>query len=650
MHCPASRLWIPFLTLAAIALPAREASEAGDISAKLYGHLQQVLAATKADDFMRVSVVLAEQADRARVERASAIADKRTRRRVVVGLLRDTAQATQGSLLAFLEQSRTRGSVRGEVKSLWIHNVVSVEAQPAMIHAIAARPEVAWVHHDPPRGLEVLAPIDDKAPTLAPTSGGTPTCGLDRIGAPEVWAQHGITGAGVVVGVIDTGLCLTHPDIAGQVWVNPCEIPDNDIDDDGNGYVDDVHGWNFQDDSKDIDDLLNHGSHVSGTIAGDGSSGTQCGVAPDARIMVLKFANHVGGEQSVWESMQYGVDNGAHVLSGSLGWPHHSGPARTVWRFVCENSIAAGTVVVFEAGSSGCNNPPDDVLTPGDVPDVMTVGTVACDDVITSFSSCGPVTWQGVMPWDDWPYPPGLVKPDVVGPGVNTISHSLCDGYTAFSGSAMSTAHASGLVALVLEADPMLDHFGVKALLESTAVDLGAAGKDNSYGAGRIDALASVEAALGNGNHCEAKLASCGSLPDIHSAGMPSATATSGFTVTGTGLRGRQNGMLIYSDQGPNNVPFQGGSLCLRGPRRSVLRQADGSAGQCDGSISLDMNTYGRGLLGGPPPAFAVRAGYDRSLPVLAARSGQQLQRTLDCRIELRGLSIASRHSVRASG
>jgi hypothetical protein len=115
--------------------------------------------------------------------------------------------------------------------------------------------------------------------------------------------------------------------------------------------------------------------------------------------------------------------------------------------------------------------------------------------VIAGFSSRGPCTWQDVPPYNDFPYPPGLLKPDVSGPGVDTLSTSLfdnCTGYITKSGTSMATPHVSGLAALMLEANPELDTAGVKEALVQTAIDLGEEGHDIEYGAGRIDAFAAV--------------------------------------------------------------------------------------------------------------------------------------------------------------
>ena len=572
---------------------------------KLHADLGRVLAEAPPGELVPITIVMEEQVPREELRQVASAPSKADRRAYVTIRLKDVARSSQADLLAYLEAKVASGEA-SRLRPLWIHNVLAVQVVPAVALEIADRQDVAYLHHDPPRGSEVLvsAPAPAPAPPAAP-AGGSPTCGLNLIGAPQVWSQLGVTGKGVVVGMIDTGLCKTHSDITGQVWNNPCEIANNGIDDDQNGYVDDIRGWNFRNDNKNTNDDSGHGSHTSGTVAGDGTAGIQSGVAPDARIMVLKFWNDFAGEQSVWEAMQYGVDNGADILSASLGWPHSFSPDRATWRAVCENSIAAGVVVVYAAGNEGCGGPPDDVRTPGDVPDVICVGAVDCSDVLASFSSCGPVTWQNVPPYNDHPYPPGLTKPNVSGPGVDTDSHDLCAGYFPASGTSMATPHVAGTAALLLQADPTLDHFGVRAILELTAVDLGVPGLDNQFGSGRIDALAAVTSAVTNGNYCQAKMNSCGALPEISAKGYPSATETSGFRVKATNMAARQVALLVYTDQGIANTPFFGGHLCLASISRSVpVMDTTGTPGLCDGTVRIDMNAFRSGALGGFPEGF----------------------------------------------
>ena len=198
----------------------------------------------------------------------------------------------------------------------------------------------------------------------------------------------------------------------------------NGIDDDGNGYVDDLIGWDVEFGDNNPDDNNSHGSHVAGTVAGDGTSGTQAGMAPDAQIMVLRVGLTFADEPDVWEAMQYAADNGADSISMSLGWPHGQNPDRATWRNNCENTIDLGTAMVIAAGNEGSGNEPDNIRTPGDVPRIISVGATDCSDNIASFSSRGPVSWENVAPYNAHPYPPGLVKPDVSAPGVSTTRPS----------------------------------------------------------------------------------------------------------------------------------------------------------------------------------------------------------------------------------
>jgi subtilisin family serine protease len=140
------------------------------------------------------------------------------------------------------------------------------------------------------------------------------------IDAPEAWAAT--PGATVLVAVVDTGVDLDHEDLESAIYVNPGEIPGNGIDDDGNGMVDDVHGWDFVNDDNDPDDDYGHGTHVSGLIAAPGNNGVgMAGVCWSARILPLKFLNQVGSG-SVSDAVlaiQYAVRMRAKVINCSWG-------------------------------------------------------------------------------------------------------------------------------------------------------------------------------------------------------------------------------------------------------------------------------------------------------------------------------------------
>ncbi len=480
-------------------------------AAKYTGELPDVMSKAAPGELIPVSIVLRDQlTGPALAAKAATSRDPETRRKAVLGALEEHAVRTQAGLRAVLQSAATAGRAQ-RVRPLWIGNVVGADLPVDLIRTVAARPEVDHVNWNPKRDVflgpksclelpDVLAAL---APAATSSTEATNECGVSLIQAPRVWNELGNRGEGALIAMIDTGVCYTHPDINHQVWVNPGEdinhngvvmdnADKNGVDDDGNGFVDDLIGWNFDLGNNDPNDENGHGSHTAGTVAGDGTSGVATGVAPGAKVMIIRVGVSFADEVDVWNAMQYAANNHAGAISMSLGWPHGQNPDRHQWRVNSENTIAAGTAMVIAAGNEGQGAEPDNVRTPGDVPAVITIGAVDCSDVIAGFSSRGPVSWTGIAPWNDWPYPPGLVKPDVSGPGVDTESSNFCSGYTFMSGTSMATPHVAGAVALMLAANPGLDNATIKQILQDTSVDLGAPGKDNEYGQGRIDAFAAV--------------------------------------------------------------------------------------------------------------------------------------------------------------
>jgi len=492
--------------LTAVMLPALAA---GDLYPEgLRPPLDKVLEEAEPGQLVPVSVVLKERVGTERLRAVRAGLSREDGRRAVIRTLKATAIGSQGALISKLQGWQGEGRVT-RIRPLWIGNVVGVDATPDVIRQIAARPEVDYVNHNPkvdvflgqsdgtcevpPTPLSIVPGFSDE-PGIEAVE-----CGTAVMRAPEVWNDFAVAGDGAVVAVVDSGVCWTHSDIANQIWVNPGEDLDGDgqvmdpddqngVDDDGNGFVDDLIGWDFDNGDNAPNDDNSHGSHCAGSVAGDGTAGTEAGVAPDAMIMPVKVGLSFSDEVTVWNGMQYAADNGADAISMSLGWPHNQNPDRATWRANCENTIEAGTSMVIAAGNEGQGSEPDNIRTPGDVPRVITVAATDCNDNIASFSSRGPITWEDVSPYNDHPYPPGLVKPDVSGPGVNTVSHNVCNGYSTKSGTSMATPHVAGAVALMVSANPGLTHDEIKQVLEDTAVDRGAGGKDNVYGAGRVDA------------------------------------------------------------------------------------------------------------------------------------------------------------------
>jgi hypothetical protein len=275
--------------------------------------------------------------------------------------------------------------------------------------------------------------------------------------------------------------------------------------------------------------------------------------------MVVRVGVSFSDEVDVWSAMQYAAANGADAISMSLGWPHGQNPDRPTWRTNCENTIDAGTAMVIAAGNEGQGAEPDNVRTPGDVPRVITVGATDCSDIAAGFSSRGPVTWQGIAPWNDWPYPPGLVKPDVSAPGVDTLSHDVCSGYSYKSGTSMATPHVAGAVALIVAANPGLEHDDIKALLEETSVDLGEPGKDNTYGTGRVDAYAAVTNAANSDGRVTIKEAAVGCASPLNLTLTDSDLANQGAaTVTVASGREPAGETVTLAETRPGSGVFKG--------------------------------------------------------------------------------------------
>jgi hypothetical protein len=243
-------------------------------------------------------------------------------------------------------------------------------------------------------------------------------------------------------------------------------------------------------------------------------------MAPKAQIMACRTKTSLGSplpdtiaENTVMNAMQFCVapplspTNHAHLLTMSLGWYHSWNPRRAVWRASVTNVAAAGLPYFIANGNEGSSSPPDNVRTPGDCPGpwhhpaeadggrsgAISIGATDNADNIASFSSWGPVSWSGIPPYDDYPYPPGLLKPDFCAPGVNVTSCRLGGGYTQMSGTSMATPGAAGVCALIYTKNPELLPEEVDSIMQNSVLPLGTQPKNNTYGTGRIDAMLCIQ-------------------------------------------------------------------------------------------------------------------------------------------------------------
>ncbi len=316
--------------------------------------------------------------------------------------------------------------------------------------------------------------------------------GLRKIEGVEAWSRS--TGRGVVVAVIDSGLDRLHPDLAANVWQNPREIPDNGVDDDGNGYRDDTWGWNFIDDDNDPRDDMGHGTHVAGTIAAvEGNGIGIAGVAPDARVMAVKAFDSYGFGTlaQLVPAIEYAAANGARVINNSWGGFTLSESLRRA----LEDAHSRGCVITGAAGNAGTDMAG---FYPAAHPAVISVGATDHEDHLASFSNFGPLL-------------------DVVAPGGGgddpknafdshrsilslLASHStwtnqgdilpliVRPGYLRQAGTSMACPHVSGISALLLSRHPDWTAEQVRAALHASAEDLGEPGPDATFGHGRVNA------------------------------------------------------------------------------------------------------------------------------------------------------------------
>jgi serine protease AprX len=448
-----------------------------------------VQAASGATEFL---VVLKAQAD---LSAAQGLPTKAQKGEYVYQQLSQLATRTQKPVIAELK------ALGASYQPFWVTNMIWVRGDAAIVQAMAQRADVARLEANPWVQMDLSQPAQAQI-IQSPTSTNSVEMSINQVNAPLVWAS-GFTGQGVVIGGQDTGYQWDHEALKDQYrgWNGSTADHNYNWHDaiNQNNSQNNPCGYNTQ---APCDDY-GHGTHTMGTMVGEDPAGDhQIGMAPGAQwIGCRNMDQGVGSPASYSECFQWFIaptnlngqsprpDLAPDVINNSWSCTYSEGC--TSWdtiQSVVDNTRAAGIVVVASAGNSGpsCNTVND---PPAMYASVFTVGATDSSDNIAPFSSRGPGDGSN------------LLKPDVSAPGVSVLSSTKGGGYGYLSGTSMASPHVTGLVALLLSADPLLrgNVDAIEDIIRQSSVPLtstiqdcgGVSGSqvpNNTYGYGRIDA------------------------------------------------------------------------------------------------------------------------------------------------------------------
>lgn len=396
------------------------------------------------------------------------------------------------------------------------HGFAVVQAPPGvpaddLVDELSRHPAVAFAEPNLLRFASALPPDDPlfdqqwalmntgqpHAISGMPSTTRSGTVGAD-IDAPEAWERQ--LGEDMVVAIIDSGVDVSHPDLVENVWVNAAEAAGTvGIDDDRNGHVDDINGWDFADDDASLFQATgdfqgsDHGTHVAGIVAATTNNATGvAGVCPRCRLMVLKVFEPfdtdgdgvkdtmVGDVASTLKALDYAIAMGADVVNGSFDGPIITSRAE---RSKIQKGIAAGIAMVFAAGNTNGDNDLliaeldvdedgiPDLTSPSypasyDLPGIISVAASNDRDQNAYQSACAMTLGTRASPcsFTNW----GRESVDVSAPGADIVSTVPSAGYDVFDGTSMSAPHVAGIAALVKAQNPHYTPVQVKnAILNS---------------------------------------------------------------------------------------------------------------------------------------------------------------------------------------
>jgi len=440
---------------------------------------------------------------------------KKERRRIVIERLQNFSNNYQREVRDYLAPLASQKVFADNYEIIWMNNIIAIKATSDIINKLAADyNKIQLICYDAEYPVEMLwddplIPVPFQIPAYESPTAIEP--GITLMRADLCWAQ-GNRGKGVLVANADDGFWWKHPDLVNGVYQNLGEDANhngvtviwasgtgstfdagdvNGVDDDGNGKIDDLIGWDFTTNSYNIT-TASHGSATLGHVIGDGTGGTQTGVAPHSKCLLMRNGS---GQTQQMAAFQYAFLMGVDIVTSSLSWKWNMSPKPdySAMRLITDMSLAGGMLHTNSTSNDGNSyGAPLNISTAGNCPapwrhpdqtkvgnlsGVIGVGNVECaSDVIYSTSPWGPSTWGNWALWGtytytidpshmDYPYSRvapvepdsmGLLKPDLSAPGQNSISTYVSSGtgYGTFGGTSSATPHTGGAVALILSICP----------------------------------------------------------------------------------------------------------------------------------------------------------------------------------------------------
>lgn len=413
------------------------------------------------DAFLSVIVEWRQESQR-RLQEIPATGDPRQHRRMVVAALQAEANQASAALRSVVATAEQQGEAQN-VRSFWVSPVMAMDARPDLLDRLAQRQDVVQIRLDE----RIYLDAQEMEPAAANTVGWP--WNLTMVRADQAQNALGLDGTGVVVAIMDTGVEWQHPALEAKYRGYT-----------GKDLTQHRGNWHVSTDETYLypGDAIGHGTHVMGTILGDDGLDNRIGVAPGAKWIAVKLFHNEGYTEESWihDAFEWimapegNPDLAPDVVNNS--WGSNEGEDDrfredvAAWR-------AAGILPIFSAGNDGPQQ--NTVGSPASFPEALAVGAVDSERLVASFSSRGPSPWQEI-------------KPEISAPGVAVRSAYPGGDYALLRGTSMAAPHVTGIVALLLQANPNLTPDQLETILVNTAQPLTGTTPNNFTGHGLVDA------------------------------------------------------------------------------------------------------------------------------------------------------------------